>query len=331
MGASAERPAWGVKEEMQMFHRIVVPLDGSRFAEAALAPARELARAFGARLLLVRAVGPSRLPYVVGQSAPSIDWEQTSDANAYLDGIVERLRAAGYAAGFVLNVAEPGAGIAHAAELGQADLIVMAAHRRWSLDVSGEDSVTLRALAHSRVPILAWRGGASPEADGGPDVDARGPLLARVESPIVVPLDGSRFAEGALPVAEALVRAFGSYLVLVRAVEGTDATPPASAAQSSGGRLEEAQAYLDQMRDALARRRTPAIALAREGSPLGVIDLTWRQEDATLVVMASHGRTGAMRSFVGSVAAQVIEESEAPVLVVRPPDESYQRHEGQGR
>ena len=306
-----------------MFHRIVVPLDGSRFAEASLAPARELARAFGAHLLLVRAVGPARLPHVIGQPTPFVDWDVTNAANAYLEGVARRLRAAGYEASFVLDVAEPGAGIARTAELGQADLIVMTAHQSWSLDLSGEDSTTLRVLARSHVPILAWRAGASPEAEGGPDVGERGPLLGRTESPIVVPLDGSRFAEGALPVAEALARAFGSYLALVRAVGGEHDDEAARGADE--GALRQAQEYLDQVRDALARRRVPAVAFARQGQPLSVIDEVWRREDATLVAMASHGRTGAeagiKRSFVGSVAAQLIEEGEAPILVVRPPAE----------
>ncbi|MGZ3666727.1 MAG: universal stress protein, partial [Ktedonobacterales bacterium] len=41
-----------------MFDRIIVPLDGSPFAEAALDPARELASLFHSRILLTRAIKP---------------------------------------------------------------------------------------------------------------------------------------------------------------------------------------------------------------------------------------------------------------------------------
>ena len=48
-----------------MFTRIIVPLDGTGFAEAALAPACELASVFHAKLIITRAVPPYGFPYYV--------------------------------------------------------------------------------------------------------------------------------------------------------------------------------------------------------------------------------------------------------------------------
>src|SRR5215469_1632914 len=103
--------------ESEMFTRIVVPLDGSRFAEAALAPARELARAFGSRILLVRAVPPHGFPYVAGGDDFQSNIERANDADAYLHTVTEHLQVMGYDADMALALAEPGAAIAEAAAI----------------------------------------------------------------------------------------------------------------------------------------------------------------------------------------------------------------------
>jgi len=48
-----------------------------------------------------------------------------------------------------------------------------------------------------------------------------------------------------------------------------------------------------------------------------------RQEDADLVVVGSHGRTGLSLSVLGAVAGRVLHACEAPVLAVRAPDRSW--------
>ncbi|HEU5437997.1 MAG TPA: universal stress protein [Ktedonobacterales bacterium] len=294
-----------------MFERIIVPLDGSRFAEAALAPARELARAFSSRILLVRAVPPHGLPSVIpGLSTANGDGRQSeveraNDADAYLHTVAEHLTQDGYDVDLALALAAPGTAIAQAATLSHADLIVMAAHLRWKVPASPDTSAALDVLVHSRVPLLAWRVGAMEEAEGGPDVDHRPPLLARVESPLLVALDGSPLAETALPVAETLARAFGLYIVLVRAV-------------SQPKEQAEAHQYLLRVQAELDQRGVAAISKTATGDPLSVIENAWRENYGSLVMMTSRGRLGPHGTFFGSLAARVLEEVEAPVLVLRP-------------
>jgi nucleotide-binding universal stress UspA family protein len=299
-----------------MFTRFVVPLDGSRFAEAALAPACELAKTFNARILVVRALAPYGLPMASIVYDEQAEFEALDTADSYLHGIVEQLRRTGFDADLLLSIAEPGASIARAAALDHADLIVMATHLRWKVDLSGAASTTLKVLANSRVPILAWR--AVPSAMSCIDTEFadRPATLARPECPILVPLDGSTFAESALPVAEELARALGLSLTLVRAVH------IGSAAESDQEFAEhEAREYLAGIQEQTEGRGITATSMVLRGTPLGVIDTAWRQADAGLIVMASHGKSGIMHSFLGSVAARVIEEVEAPVLVVRPESE----------
>jgi len=317
-----------VERGSTMFRRMIVPLDGTRFAEAALAPARELARLFGAHILVVRAEDLTGLPRIAAAPDVQVQLERVDEADAYLHEIVDALQKAGCNADLAIALAAPGAGIAHAAELNHADLIVLATHLRWDALLAQDVSTTLQLLARTHVPLLVWRvmstagqrasgQSASAAAENEPS------LLLRPGSPLLVPLDGSRLAERALPVAEALALtyALGTSLVLVRAVDRTSFPSGAQTQdeQAEGVRaFSTAQAYLLQIQEALAARGIPATAITRIGAPLGVINGVLRECDASLIVMASHGQSGVLGRFLGTVAAHIIEEVDAPVLVVHP-------------
>jgi nucleotide-binding universal stress UspA family protein len=315
-----------------MFERILVPLDGSAFAEAALTPACELAARFGSKLLLTTAVEPLGLPLV--HSGEALDAEERAEgmgeASAYLEGLVEKLRKAGFPADLTLYLAEAGAAIAGAAEISHADLIVMATRMGWTLPAEGprHRSVTLDLLARSRVPILSCHlvptaAPASTITEGAER--PTGPQLAGPDLPIVVPLDGSIFAEQALPTAQALAEAFGAYLILVRAVP--DETKGSE--QSAHGQ-REARDYLARLREQLEVAGVSATAVAEPGVAINVIEHTWREHGSGMLVMASHGQGGhhaqqpdtqaaaLPRSLIGSVAAEILEELEVPTLVVQP-------------
>lgn len=306
-----------------MFMRIVVPLDGTPFAEAALAPACELARAFDSHLIIVRAVGPAGLPRTAPPRDTELAFEHLEEADAYLHGIVDQLRRAGFKADLVVYVAAPGTAIAQAAEIDHADLIVMTVHPRWRISFLDNTSTALRVLACCQVPILAWRLGPGVAPAKVSDIIQERAALAGPDAPILVPLDGSRFAEAALSVAEGLARQFGSYLVLVRAVEDESALVATFhrddiSAPEEITAEQEARAYLQRVQADIERDGLGVTAAVHVGSPSGVIDTTWRESNASLIVMASHGKTGVATRFLGSVAARTIEDVNAPVLVVRP-------------
>jgi nucleotide-binding universal stress UspA family protein len=279
-----------------MFQRIVVPLDGSGFAEAALAPARELARTLGVCIVVVRAVPPHGFPDTIGGDGAQSDVERADEADAYLHAAVERLRVEGYSADLALALAAPGAGIAQAVTLEHADVVVMAAHLRWKVPASPSISTTLDLLVHSRVPVLVWR--TTPAEDAA--------RIGLHEAPLIVPLDGSALAEGALPYAETLAHSLHLYVVLVRVVTHPDLKA-------------DAAAYLAQVQERLERAGIPTTTRVRIGDdPLSGIEAAWRETAGELIVMASRGRTGPHGTFFGSLAARLIEEVEAPILVIRP-------------
>jgi nucleotide-binding universal stress UspA family protein len=311
-----------------MFDRIVVPLDGTTFAEAALIPARELAARFGSKLLLTTAVKPLGLPPVHGSDV--VDAEELGDADIYLNEQVEKLRKDGFAVDMTLYLADASEAIAGTAELSRADLIVIATRMGWTLPAEGphHSSVTLNLLARSRVPILSCHlvPAAAVSSETVRDINrTSAPQLAGPELPIVVPLDGSPFAEQALPTARALAEAFGAYLVLVCAL-----APEPQGSGHGGLGQREARDYLARLRDQLEAQGVRATTIAEAGVAINVIEHAWREHGAGMLVMASHGQsrqrmqlarasgTPLPGALMGSVAAEILEELEVPTLVIQP-------------
>jgi nucleotide-binding universal stress UspA family protein len=146
---------------------------------------------------------------------------------------------------------------------------------------------------------------------------------------IVVPLDGTKLSESALPTAQELALRCSALLTLIRVVKGTkgykevtDYTkPPAqqAAAQPRGGKEKKAEEYLTiiakKMQDQGIKVQTKVIL----GEPGEAIAFHAVHNPCDLIVMASHGRSGLSRWARGSVADQVFRFTSKSVLIVRGP------------
>ncbi len=141
----------------------------------------------------------------------------------------------------------------------------------------------------------------------------------RDTGPILVPLDGSELAEGALPYATALASALGAKIVLLSAWEGTerdmDATFPSMAAEIEQKANAHFGGYLDGIRK---RAGNGADTIVRAGEPGDVILDVAREIEARAIVIATHGRSGVGRWLYGSTASHVLRHSDVPVLAVGP-------------
>lgn len=134
---------------------------------------------------------------------------------------------------------------------------------------------------------------------------------------ILVPLDGSRHAEAALPLVRKILERKDAEVVLLRAL------PPPPMVEGDITRItemdrKEAESYLDVVLSALDARGTRARALIRGGSPAATILASAEEENATLIAMSTHGRTGAARWLFGSVAEEVLRSAPMPLLLARP-------------
>jgi nucleotide-binding universal stress UspA family protein len=142
---------------------------------------------------------------------------------------------------------------------------------------------------------------------------------------VIVPVDGSRFAEQALPVAVALARATGADLELLRV---HPVLPPDLPEREASEYLEETARHLEPVLPGRVHKRPipEHYGVAVPLSSAWVVDaLRARaaEPDVQLVVMATHGFGGVTRAWLGSVADAVIRESPRPVLLVRPTDEDF--------
>jgi nucleotide-binding universal stress UspA family protein len=139
---------------------------------------------------------------------------------------------------------------------------------------------------------------------------------------VLVTLDGSDTSEAV--VAHAL-RLRAARFTLLRVL---DSTPAVVMAERGGGKpvslLDPRSAYHEQARHYLdrvaARFRTAGVAaepLIRTGPPAHRIVETADELGVDAIALCTHGRTGLRKILVGSVAAEVLEKTRLPVLLVR--------------
>jgi nucleotide-binding universal stress UspA family protein len=140
-------------------HRLLVPLDGSETAEAALPAARELARTSGAELLLIR-VTEARFDPSPGPLAAGLG--RIREAEEYLGAIRERLKASGAHSTTFLWHGSPAAAIVKAAGDYRVDMIVMTTHGRSGREKEMFGSVAEAVLGGAKCPVLVVRPPGAP-------------------------------------------------------------------------------------------------------------------------------------------------------------------------
>jgi nucleotide-binding universal stress UspA family protein len=287
-----------------MFQRILVATDGSARARAAFEWACNLAYHAGAEIVLLRV-----LPVV----ATDREFEQ---AHQMLDKLAEQGRSKGVKGHTLVAFGAPEEAIAMVARDEQSDLLVAAARPRGGLGAMTHPRLTWRLQAHAAVPVLIWPEHMPAEATDGP--------LARRGSSVLVPLDGSTYAEEALPLAASLAREYRRTLLLVRVVEPMPIT--ASGAEAVAVmRTEydldarEVRGYLAAVRMRVANMTGLTVeAMMRTGDAADQFLHLAEGYPDSLIVMTTHGRSGLARFLTGSVAGDIVRRAHLPVLIIPP-------------
>ena len=144
-------------------------------------------------------------------------------------------------------------------------------------------------------------------------------------STIVVPLDGSAFGERALPTAVALAQRSDAALELVhvrKPVPVAAGAPPLDPAWD-GEAEQQIRAHLAGLAERLRRdAHVPAKAVVVRGEVAAAIQDYAGERAAGLIVMATHGRGGVSRAWLGSVADDLVRRAPIPILLIRPDAES---------
>lgn len=153
---------------------------------------------------------------------------------------------------------------------------------------------------------------------------------------VIVPLDGSEVSEKALTYGAEIARRFEARLTLLRAFAGQEQSTRMLAmmpAEPAGGVVDpralemveesaqaaesDARTYLNGKAEELGAGGLRVDSVSVDGGAAETILAEARREPGTLVVMCTHGRGGISRLVFGSTAQEVLQKSEAPILLIR--------------
>jgi nucleotide-binding universal stress UspA family protein len=296
------------------FNRILVPIDFSRPSLKAIPYALAISRQFGADVHLLHITDVAQQPAPTLLTLPLVpqsEWDQRLMKR--LEALVVKYRSDGK-----VSALEPRTGTAYeeicdvAREL-KADLIVVATHGHTGYKRMFLGSVAERVVQHSPCPVLVVRQHLSG-SNGAAHLRTRtGFQLAK----ILVPTDFSDCSHTAFDFGVQLAREFGAELCLVHVInphafpfgDKYTALDPAELLQQMGTAAQR------RMRLMAAKAKTRYSVRLIRGSPAIEICKA-ANEDADLIVISTHGRTGLGHLLIGSVAEHVVRYAHSPVLVI---------------
>jgi len=267
-----------------MFCHLVVPVDGSRASFAAVPLATRMADSVGGRVEVVTVV--DRLADVASARAML---SRGVEEIWPLSQEPEQIVLAGHTVGGALK---------HHLEDSQGGMLLMSAHghNRLAAALSSTTDDVLRAMFG---PVIV----VGPRAR-----DCTG----RLDGTYVVPLDGSTRAAGVLPMVAAWSTTFDAVPLIVEVLDGDDPLLDES--------IEEASMAANAW--SLRRRIGRPVESALIHDPhvsTAIVDFAGERQ-ASLIFMATHGRTGIERLRSGSTAASVLHDATCPVIMFHPAD-----------
>lgn len=270
-----------------MLDRILVPLDGSPRAEAALPPLEWLAPAASGEILLVRAC-PLR-PAGAYEAAPLLP-VGVDEAREDLERTAARLRAEGRRVRTLVREGDAAEAILDAAAEEGATLVLMSTHGRSGLARFVFGSVAEKVLRASPVPVMIF--------------PAFSPPRRQPPKRVLVPLRNDETARGVAPAVVELARRGDARVILLHVTRRGEVPDPCAP-------------FLQSVAASLASEGVEGSALVIEGDPASRILETLHEQDVDLLVMAARGRRGPSRWIFGGVTEKVLRGAGAPLLVVR--------------
>ncbi len=295
-----------------MFKKILVPLDGSALAEKALPVAIHLAKHMQSELTLLSVAQQESVaviePMGYGVWLPNETLaEIRQELEKYLAQTVKKYKTANVSMNYHLEMGDEAGGIIDTAVSQQTDLIIMSTHGRSGISRWLLGSVTEKVLHQAPCPLLILRDDVLPKH-------------------IIITLDGSELAETALLPGLALSVGLGADVTLLQVLEGSlppmrsdnwmeNENPAADDPELGSQPANHATLYLQTISD-----RFPHHALKTAvpyGKPAEAILSYAENTPNSLIVIATHGRSGMARWIFGSVAEKVVRGTDGPVLVIR--------------
>ncbi len=297
-----------------MTRSILLPLDGSRFAEAAIPLALELARKARASIHLIHAHEGVPAALVHGDLGPGGE-SDLGEERSYLAETAARLSSGSVEISYQLVDGPPVEALDEWIVEHRPALVVLATHGRGSLDPLWLGSVAEHLARCAAAPLLLVR----PE-DGAP-LPSPVPSIRRVLAPI-------DFAEG----HEALVDRLGEFagfvqahVTLLHVVAPPRGLPEAAAPAPGRGLVWQtpaeagAQRWLDRLADRLRARGVAAAARVVGEPDIGPAILEYADRIAAdVVALHAHGCGESHDGGIGPVVDHVVRGARTPILILPP-------------
>ncbi|HTZ38971.1 MAG TPA: universal stress protein [Syntrophales bacterium] len=141
---------------------------------------------------------------------------------------------------------------------------------------------------------------------------------------ILVPTDFSAFSDKAIQQAVDIAEQNKSKLYLLHVVDKLQqcaidyCIPMETMIKVQSDSEKEAARKMKEEADKILKAKKIAVVFdVKSGTPYEEILKEQQERKADLIVIASHGRTGILRTLIGSVAERVMREAKCPVLLVR--------------
>jgi nucleotide-binding universal stress UspA family protein len=296
-----------------MFKHLLVPLDGSTLAEAALPAVAFLSRKLSIPLTLV---------HVIEQDAPQeIHGERhltsEEEALAYLEEVASRSLFDGLEVNQHVHTAEVNdvarSIVEHAGEY-DSDLIVMCTHGRSGVRSWLFGSIAQQIINFCKTPVLLIQ----PTKRGkAPEFNCQR---------LLVGLDGNPDHEQALPIAAELAHACLAEFYLAMVIHTYQTLPieqavtarllPGSTAALLELTEESAAQYLQRQITPFREAGLSVIAQVRRGDPAKMIVQIAKKVNAGLIVLGTHGKTAGESFWSGSITPQIMRYTRLPLLLV---------------
>jgi nucleotide-binding universal stress UspA family protein len=296
-----------------VFNHILVPLDGSKLAEAAVPIAASLAQALNA---------PVTLLHLIEQDAPQeIHKEhhitQPDEASAYLQQVAR----SGFPTGVkvdwhvhttaIKDVAN--SIVEHAITEFQPDLIVMCTHGSGGVRDMLYGSIAQQVVAQGMTPLLLIK----PKPDT---------LITFKPERILVPLDSGPIHDASLPAARELASAYKSTVHLLTVIPTFRTVAGEAAAASSmlpsttsalldinvENAVEDLQEHLNELKQA----KLQVTAEVARGDPATEVVHISEKLNINLIVLTTHRKAGAAAFWARSVAPNIARRTLIPLLLI---------------
>lgn len=291
-----------------MFKHILLPLDGSQLAEAAIPFTVELCRQLGSKVTLLHVIEKDASPEIHGQH------HLTNEAEAceYLGKIARSEFSCCESVDYHVHTEEVNqvsrSIIEHSGEFAP-DLIVLCAHGEGGLRDIVAGSIAQQVIANGRIPVLLIH----------PEVTFKG------YQTLLVALDGDQEHDLSLVMAAELASQLGSNLHLVRVVPtfstltGEQAALSTMLPATTNAYLdvmeEEVVKYLQHKMDEMCVQGLDCEAEVQRGDPAQEVVKSALRSNAALIILGTHGKSGLNAFWSGSVAPKIVTKTRIPVLL----------------